>query len=54
MKFYFAFYQNKRIEVEADSSHEAQQKAAKILKTDKSYDIFVIPADLIVRSTQYI
>ena len=42
---YICFYKNKKIEVMADSSYEAQQKAAKEFKAKKSYDVTVILAE---------
>ena len=36
MNGYICFYKNKKVEVMADSSYEAQQKAAKHLKVKKA------------------
>jgi hypothetical protein len=38
---YIAFYKGKKIEVYANSSYEAQQKAAAIFKAKKTYDVTV-------------
>lgn len=38
---YIAFYKNKQIEVYADTSYEAQKKAALQFKAKKSYDVTV-------------
>lgn len=46
MRTYIAFYKGKQITVEANSSYEAQQKAAKEFKAKKSYDITVMLADV--------
>jgi len=42
MNGYKAFYRGKTIEVYADTSYAAQQKAATILKVKKSYEITVV------------
>jgi len=42
---YIAFYKNKKCEVYADSSYEAQQKAAKKLGAKKTYDVSVVLAE---------
>jgi hypothetical protein len=42
MNGYRCFYKNKTCEVYADSSYEAQQKAASVFKTNKSYEITVM------------
>jgi len=42
---YIAFYKNKKCEVYADTSYEAQLKAAKKLKAKKSYDVSVVLAE---------
>ena len=42
---YVAFYKNKRIEVYANSSYEAQQKAAKEFGAKKSYEVTVMLAE---------
>ena len=41
MNGYIAMYRGKKIEVYADSSYEAQQKAAKEFKAKKSYEVSV-------------
>jgi len=38
---YIAFYKGKQIEVYANSSYEAQKKAAEKFKAKKSYDVTV-------------
>jgi hypothetical protein len=45
MKNFIAFYKTKQIVVEAGSSYEAQEKAAKIFKAKKSYEVSVFLAD---------
>jgi len=42
MNKYEAFYRNRRVEVEANTSYEAQQKAALIFKAKKSYEVTVM------------
>ena len=42
---YECFYKNKRITVQALRSFEAQEKAAKILKARKNYEVTVVLAD---------
>jgi len=39
---YIAFYKNKKMEVYAETSYEAQQKAAKSFKAKKSYEVTVV------------
>jgi len=41
MNGYIAMYRGKKIEVYADSSYGAQQKAAKEFKAKKSYEVSV-------------
>lgn len=41
MNKYLAMYNGKKIEVEADTSYEAQQKAASIFKTYKKWKVSV-------------
>lgn len=53
MRPYIAFYKGKQITVEANSSYEAQQKAAKEFKAKKPYDVTVMLAD-VKHSTQHI
>jgi len=45
MNGYIAFYKDKQVEVYADTSYEAREKAAKQLKAKKSYDVTVILAE---------
>ena len=42
---YVCFYKGKRIEVYADSSYAAQQKAAAQLKAKKPYEVNVMLAE---------
>lgn len=42
MNGYKAFYRNKEIEVYAESSYQAQLKAAQIFKAKKSYEVSVV------------
>jgi len=41
MNKYKAFYKNKTIEVDAETSFGAQEKAAEIFKAKRSYDVSV-------------
>jgi len=43
---YVAFYKGKRIEVYADTSYEAQKKAAEMFKAKKSWDVHVVLAEV--------
>jgi len=45
MRTYVAFYKDKRIVVEAESSMAAQIKAAGIFRARKRYDVTVVLAD---------
>ena len=45
MNGYIAFYRSKQIEVYAETSYEAQQKAAKEFKAKKDYDVTVVLAE---------
>ena len=45
MNGYIAFYRNKKCEVYADTSYEAQQKAAALLKVRKTYEVTVVLAE---------
>lgn len=45
MNGYVCFYRGKRIEVYANTSFEAQEKAAKIFKAKKTYEITVVLAE---------
>ena len=42
MNGYKAFYKGKSVEVYADTSHDAQKKAAEIFKAKKVYDVVVV------------
>jgi hypothetical protein len=42
MNTYHAFYNGKEIELKADSSYQAQQKAAITFKAKKSYQVTVV------------
>jgi len=42
MNGYIAFYKGRKIEILAETSYRAQQIAAEIFKTNKSYDIIVM------------
>jgi hypothetical protein len=42
MNGYKAFYKGKTLEVYAETSYEAQQKAALLFKAKKSYDVSVV------------
>lgn len=45
MRTYLAFYKSKKIVVEAQSSYEAQLKAASQFKARKAYDVAIVLAD---------
>lgn len=45
MNGYIAFYRGKKLEVFADTSYEAQKKAAAIFKAKKSYEVTVMLAE---------
>lgn len=45
MNGYVCFYRGKRIEVEANTSFEAQEKAAKEFKARKAYEVTVVLAE---------
>jgi hypothetical protein len=45
MNGYVCFYKGKRVEVYADTSFQAQEKAAAMLKIKKSYEITVVLAE---------
>ena len=45
MNGYIAFYRGKRTEVYAETSYEAQQKAAIVFKAKKSYEVTVMLAE---------
>lgn len=42
MNTYKAFYKGKQMDVEAQTSYAAQQKAAGLFKAKKSYDVTVV------------
>jgi hypothetical protein len=52
MRTYIAFYKGKQITVQADTSYNAQQQAAKLFKAKKSYDVTVMLADVEVDTAQ--
>jgi len=45
MNGYIAFYKGRQIEVMADTSYQAQQKAAQQFKARKSYEVTVVLAE---------
>lgn len=45
MNGYVCFYKGKRVEVYADSSYVAQQKAATMLKAKRAYEVVVVLAE---------
>lgn len=45
MNSYLCFYKGKKIEVNADTSYAAQQKAAGIFKVKKTYLVSVVLAE---------
>jgi hypothetical protein len=48
MRMYICIYNRKQITVEAKTSYEAQEKAAKIFKAKKSYNVIVALADVAI------
>ena len=42
---YIAFYRNKRAEVYAASTYEAQRKAAEVFRARKAYEVTVVLAE---------
>jgi hypothetical protein len=46
MRTYKAFYRGKQVEVTADRSIDAQEKAAKIFKAKKQYEVTVVLCDV--------
>jgi hypothetical protein len=46
MNGYKAFYQNKELDILANSSYEAQKKAAQLFKAKKSYDVTIVLCEL--------
>jgi hypothetical protein len=47
-QMYLCMYNGKKIEVQAATSYEAQEKAAKIFKAKKSYNVVVVLADVAI------
>jgi len=45
MNGYVCFYKGKRVEVYADSSYAAQQKAATLLRAKRIYEVAVVLAE---------
>ena len=45
MNGYIAFYRGKQLEVFADSSYAAQQKAAALFRARKAYEVTVVLAE---------
>jgi hypothetical protein len=45
MNGYVCFYKGKRIEVQANTSFEAQTKAAALFKAKRAYDVSVVLAE---------
>ena|SRR3990167_699938 len=45
MNSYIAFYKGTQIEVQSNTSFEAQQEAARQLKAKKHYNVMVVPAE---------
>jgi hypothetical protein len=46
MNTYIAFFKGQRIEIEAESQYQAQQKAAQRFKARKSYEVTTILAQI--------
>lgn len=46
MNGYICLFKGKRVEVFADTSYQAQQKASALLKARKSYEVVVMLAQL--------
>lgn len=46
MRTYKAFYKNRTLTIQADTSYAAQLEAAKQFKAKKSYDVTVVLADV--------
>jgi len=46
MRAYQAFYKGRTLEVQAESSYQAQQLAAKLFKAKKAYDVSVLLCDV--------
>ena len=55
MNGYVCFYKGKRVEVYAETSYAAQQKAATMLKAKRAYEVTVVLAEkngeVVVHST---
>ena len=51
MRTYAAFYKNKKIILQAETTLEAQEKAAKIFKARKHYDVAVVLADVEINTS---
>jgi hypothetical protein len=45
MRTYVCFYRGRRLVVQADRTIEAQEKAAKLFKARKQYEVDVVLAD---------
>ena len=43
---YICMFKGKRIEIEASSKYEAQEKGAKLLKAKKSYDVITMLCEI--------
>jgi len=52
MNKYQAFYKDKKLQVEANTTYEAQQKAASLFKAKKRYDVTILLIEL--RGKEYI
>ncbi len=46
MRTYKVFYKGKSVEVEAESSYDAQEKGAKLLGAKKSYQVATVLCDV--------
>ena len=46
MRTYKAFYRGRSIEIQAETSYDAQQAAAKVFKAKKAYDVTVVLCDV--------
>lgn len=51
MRMYICIYNGKKIEIQAATSYEAQEKAAKIFKAKKSYNVIVALADVSISTS---
>jgi hypothetical protein len=45
LRYYIAFYKNRRWELQAESSYAAQREAAKYFGARKAYDVTVMLGD---------